>query len=272
MSSQWEALLKNTGEWHGSFTQISPQGEVFGDIPSIVSLTPSEDRQTMRQVVTKYPDEQPSELVLEYKSLGKGVLFHEDGAFSQGSIQWAPYTQFGAEFGLIHGDCRMRLVELYNQQSQLDSLTLIRERLAGSETPARPQLSLEQLLGRWQGVATTIYPDWQPSDTYTSHLQLSLANPDLLVQELSFGDRTIKSTGIISDQQITFTQGESVVQVLMLPEGASATCPLTIIPRQPFFIEVGWLINFNLRQRLIRSYDAKGEWVSLTLVVEQKLS
>lgn len=271
MSSQWEALLKNTGEWQGSFTQISPQGEILGDIPSIVSLTASDDRQTMRQVVTKFQDEQPSALVLEYNSLGKGVLFHDNGAFSQGSIQWAPYSQFGAEFGFINGDRRIRSIELYNKQSQLDSLTLIRERLIGSQTPERPHLSIEQLLGKWQGIATTIYPDWKSPDSYSTKLQLSLASSNELIQELSFGSRLIKSTGIIRNKQINFTQAESSVQVLMLPDGASATCPQTIVPRQPFFLEVGWLIDSNLRQRLIRSYDAKGEWVSLTLVIEQKL-
>jgi hypothetical protein len=271
VSSQWAALFKNVGEWHGSFTQLSPAGEVLEDVRSIVSLTGTNDDRTMRQVVTKYGDDEPTELVLEYDSLGKGVLFHDNGAFSQGSIQWAPYSQFGAEFGLIDRDRRLRVVELYDRNSQLDSLTLIREGLMTSQTPERPQLSIDQLLGTWHGEATTLYADWRNPSTYTSQLQLSLGNSDELMQELSFDGRQIKSTGVISHNQITFTQGDSTVRVLMLPDGASATCPVQIIPRQPFILEFGWLLAPDLRQRLIRIYDAKGEWISLTLVIERKL-
>ncbi len=271
MSSQWAALFKNVGEWHGSFTRLSPAGEVLADVRSIVSLTGTNENRTMRQVVTKYEANQPTELVLEYDSLGRGVLFHDNGAFSQGSMQWAPYSQFGAEFGLIDRDRRLRLVQLYDRDSKIDTLTLIRERLLTSQTAERPQLSIDQLLGTWHGETTTIYADLRNPTTYNSQLQLSLGNPDELVQELSFDGRQIKSTGIIRDNLITFTQGDSIVRVLMLSDGASATCPIQIIPRQPFILEVGWLLAPDLRQRLIRIYDAKGEWISLTLVVERKV-
>jgi hypothetical protein len=40
----------------------------------------------------------------------------------------------------------------------------------------------------------------------------------------------------------------------------------------PFLLEAGWLISDNLRQRLIRRYDERGGWVSLTLVTERKIS
>jgi hypothetical protein len=271
VSSQWVALCKNIGEWHGSFTQLSPEGKILADTRSIVTLTVLNDNQTMRQVVRKYAVEEPSEFVLEYESLGKGVLFHEDGAFSQGSLQYSPYAEFGAEFGLLDRDRRLRVVQLYDRSSQLNSLTLIRERLVDRHTPERPQLSIEQLLGKWAGTATTIYPDWRNLETYSSQLDLSLGDSGNLVQQLSFGDRSIQSVGIIEENQITFSQGDAIVRVLMLPDGASVTCPIGIIHRQPFFLEVGWLLRSDLRQRLIRSYDAKGEWVSLTLVVEQRV-
>ncbi len=57
----------------------------------------------------------------------------------------------------------------------------------------------------------------------------------------------------------------------MLPDGASATSPLKVQLRQPLFLEAGWLIQPNMRQRMIRSYNDKGEWVSLTLVTEEKV-
>jgi hypothetical protein len=61
------------------------------------------------------------------------------------------------------------------------------------------------------------------------------------------------------------------LQVLLLPNGASATSPLKVQVRQSFILEVGWLIQPNLRQRMVRSYNDKGEWVSLTLVTEQRV-
>jgi hypothetical protein len=71
-----------------------------------------------------------------------------------------------------------------------------------------------------------------------------------------------------------------VYQTLLLPDGASATCPKQIIEGNPFFLEIGWLrslvvISKNVplaRQRLIRRYNEKGEWVSLTWVTEQKIA
>jgi hypothetical protein len=57
----------------------------------------------------------------------------------------------------------------------------------------------------------------------------------------------------------------------LLPDGASATSPLKVQLRQPLFLEAGWLIQSNLRQRMIRSYNDKGEWASLTLVTEERV-
>lgn len=71
MTSQWEALLKNIGEWQGSFTRFSPQGEFLEEIKSTVSLEGLNNNQTIRQIVRLGENER----VLEYSSLGKGVLF-----------------------------------------------------------------------------------------------------------------------------------------------------------------------------------------------------
>lgn len=67
-----------------------------------------------------------------------------------------------------------------------------------------------------------------------------------------------------------FTEGSLPVQILLLPDGASCNCPLQIRPENPFVLELGWLLEPTRRQRLIRSYNAKGQWTSLTLVCEQK--
>ncbi|NWF60038.1 MAG: DUF3598 family protein [Fischerella sp.] len=269
MKSQWEYLLQNLGEWQGSFTQVSPQGEILEDTPSVVSLEGLNNNQTIRQIIRLGGDEK----VLEYSTLGRSVLFFENGAFSQGTIQLAPFSEFGAELGLIHENRRLRLVQLFDKNGQLDKFTLIREHLAGTPAAQHPPLTVEALLGEWQGKAVTIYPDWRSPDTYSTTLQIQLDPTGRLIQSLSFGDRTINSTASINGSKLTFDQDpQKQVQVLLLPDGVSATSPLKVQLRQPLFLEVGWLIEPNLRQRMVRSYNDKGEWTSLTLVTEHRVN
>ncbi|MEM9005042.1 MAG: DUF3598 family protein [Cyanobacteria bacterium P01_F01_bin.86] len=270
MTSQWERLLKNKGTWIGSFTQLSPHGEILSDIPTVVALKPLDAGNAMRQEITQSPPgESPQTTILEYRSLGKSTLFFETGAFSQGSLQWGPFSEFGAELGLMAEQQRLRLVQLFSKDRQLKQLTLIREHLEGTSPPQRPNLTLAALEGTWQGEAVTLYPDFQPSKTYTTRLDVTLA--DHTVQQtlqIGEGTPTIRSEGRVAGDRILFTSGPQTVQVLMLPDGASSTCPTHIEPRQPLFLEVGWLIAPNHRQRMIRQYTAQGAWASLTLVTE----
>lgn len=271
MKSQWECLLQNLGEWQGSFTHYTPEGKFVEDIPTLVSLTGLNDDRTIRQIIRRFlPSGEVEDKVLEYSSLGRSTLFFDGGAFSQGSIQLAPFSEFGAELGLIDDGKRLRLVQMFNRAGNLAKLTLIRERLAGKESWQSENLKVEDLLGEWQGEAVTIYPDWRSPDVYATNLQVGLEDSGNLVQNLSFGDRTISSTARIEGSILYFDRGSSKVQVLLLPDGASSTCPLQVKLGQPFFLEVGWLIESHLRYRLIRSYNEKGEWVNLTLVKELK--
>jgi hypothetical protein len=278
MKSQWDCLLQNLGEWHGSFTRLSPQGEMLSDSPTIVTLAGLDNNQTIRQTIQRlHSSDTPT--VLEYSSLGRGVLFAATGAFSQGSIQFGPFAEFGAELGLIEtkeanipGDRRLRLVQLYNRESQLHQLTLIREQRANSAAKERSPLTASDLLGTWQGEATTVYPDWQNPTTYTTSLHIQQDDATHLTQTLTLADEQVmRSTAEITGSILRFHQGTQPIQVLLLPDGASSTCPTQLKSGQPFFLEVGWLLQPNLRQRLIRSYSDRGEWISLTLVTEQKI-
>lgn len=276
MTSQWKYLLKNLGEWQGSFTRFSPQGEQLEDILTVVSLEGLNNNKTIRQIIRRLPPGQPvNEKVLEYSSLNRSTLFLDNGAFSQGSIQWGPFSEFGAELGLIEGDRRLRLVQLYNKENQIERLTLIREKLAGADTPERPPLTVEQLLGEWQGEAVTIYPDLRSPDTYPTHLKIDREDTNRIVQQLTYGAgasaRTISSTAQINGSVLYFDQSALPTQVVLLPDGASSNCPLVVKPGHVFVLEVGWLLQPNRRQRLVRTYSDKGEWVSLTLVREQKI-
>lgn len=273
MSSQWENFLKNLGEWQGSFTRFSPQGDLIQDTPSVVSLIGRNNNQKVEQTVRYLPsDEPPRELFLEYTYLSNKILFFETGAFSQGSLQWGPFSEFGAEFGLVEGTRRLRMVILYDRASQCDRITLIRERLAGTDTPERPPLTANHLLGTWQGQATTLYPDYREPEIYPTHLHIELESESRLQQTLTFGDRVLTSTAQIQGSCLLFDRGSLPVQILLFPDGASANCPVQIKPGYPFVLEMGWLLDPHRRQRIIRSYSPKGEWTSATLVEEEKFT
>ena len=132
------------------------------------------------------------------------------------------------------------------------------------------------MLGEWRGEAVTLYSDLRTPDIYPTHLKLEHHESNRLVQQLTFGTgeslRTITSSAKIDGSILYFDGGAVSTQVLLLPDGASSTCPITIKPGLSFFLEVGWLWQPNQRQRLIRSFNDKGQWVSLTLVREHKVS
>lgn len=281
MGTQWENFLQNLGEWQGSFTQLSPTGEAIADTPTLLSLEGLDENERVRLTLrffaadaTPGTDPPTREMVRQYQSLGRDILFFDSGAFSQGSIQLSPVSEFGSEFGFVSGDRRLRLVQLFAPGGAPDKFTLIRETRVGSQASPNPPLSLDSLIGTWEGEAQVLYPDWRNPDRFPTTLQLEKIGTDRLEQKTTFGSgdsvRAIASSAKINGNILDFDRGSHPVRVLLLPDGASLTFPLSVTLRQPFFLEAGWAIAPNLRQRLIRSYSDRGEWTSLTLVTERK--
>jgi Domain of unknown function (DUF3598) len=271
-TSQWDNLLCNLGAWEGSFTSLSVQGDIQADTPTLVTLEGLDDNKMVRQTIDRFSADRAEVVqhrVLEYRSPGRGILLFEGGAFSQGSIQLAPSTEFGAELGFIWGEHRLRLVQIFNEDRQLAKLTLIREHLQGKQPSDRLPLTVEQLIGQWQGEAVTIDLSWR-STHYTSALSVKREG-DRLYQHLTLPDLEFSSSAQINGSTLLFDQGKLPIQVLLLPDGASSNTPQALPKDQPFFLEAGWLINPNLRQRMVRSYDAQGGWSSLTLVTERRI-
>jgi hypothetical protein len=269
MTAQWQGLLQNLGIWQGSFTQLSPSAEVQEDVPSELTLSLSDDEKVV-SLLLKRANTQEVRLQFTYPGPGYQIPFFENGCFSQASLQHSPWTQFGAEFSLFDGhDRRLRLVQLYRQGTDLSSLTLIREQRAGSGAQESPPLTVEALLGQWRGEAVTLSADYRPPEVVPTHLSIQQKG-DRLQQTLQFGSQQIQSSAQISGHCLRFMDSPQPMQLLCLPGGASSLCPSTIQPRTPFVLEVGWLIRPSLRQRLIRSYGAGGEWLSITLVTEHK--
>lgn len=258
----------------GTFTQVATNGELLGSTPSILTLEVLEENKLVQFRLQRFANgtsEQPtSDIVQEYRSLGRQAVFFDTGAFSKGSLQVAPFSEFGAEYGFVSQNRRSRLVQLFDKQSCFSSLTLIREIRSGTDATLRPDLTVEQLVGKWEGTAWTCYADWQDPQTFVTSLEVKQRG-DLLEQQLAVGDRTIASAAKIEGKQLLFESGAVPRQVLLLPDGASSNAPIQIGHRQPFFVEAGWLLSDDRRQRLIRNYNDKGEWISSTHVIEHRV-
>ncbi len=278
MTSQWDYFLKNLGEWHGSFTRMSPQGEQVADTPTLVTLEGLNDNKNVHQVVRYLPPDEPSrDVVVDYDSLNRSILFFPNGAFSQGSMQWGPYSSFGGEFGLIDNDFgdgtrRLRMVELFNSSAKLERVVLIREKLPYSNVAERPPLNVDRLIGEWSGEAITMYADLSNPTNFSSYLKIKKLDDSHIEQTLSFNDKSISSTARIEGSRLLFENSSLPSQVLLLPDGASCSCPLEVKLGHNFVLEMGWLLKPDIRQRIIRNYNEKGNWVSCTLVTEKKVA
>ncbi|KEF41876.1 MAG: hypothetical protein ER33_09015 [Cyanobium sp. CACIAM 14] len=246
MASQWQNFLRNLGEWRGSFTGIAADGTQLESTPSVLTLAGEDDDRLVRFTLRRWPAGTamaagggpaeaagaPSRAIeQEYRSLGRQVVFFASGAFSKGSLQVAPNTAFGGEFGFIGTDRRHRLVQLYKDDGTFDQLVLIREFRAGSGAAERPPASAEQLVGAWSGQAATISADWP--------------EPELAESRWDLGAAEIEG-------------------LRLLPDGGFCRLPQRVSHREAFVLEGGWLPAPGRMERLIRRYDASGAWISAT--------
>ncbi len=275
MENNWANFLKNLGQWEGSFTSVSLEGELLNSTPSILNLEGLENNQLVRFRLRRfgpggYSEPPISDHVQEYRSIGRQNIFFETGAFSKGSLQLAPFSEFGAEYGFVAENRRLRFVQVYDKQGNLRDLIFIREFRSGTDAHERPPLEISQLLGNWQGTACTAYSDWNPPETYTTSLEIKEIGGGLLQQQQRFGETTITSQARIEGKKLVFEGGDIPRQVLLLPDGTSSNTPLQVKLRQQFFVEVGWLVEEKKRERLIRRYNEKGQWISATHIIEHK--
>lgn len=275
MINQWDCFLKNIGTWKGSFTHLSAEGKEIKDTPTIVTFEVAPNNQAVHQVVHYLPKDQPaSDVKADYtpNSLSRDLIFFENGSFCRGNTQWYGYGNFISEFGLIKGDRRLRTVNIYNNSLNLNRIVLIREKLPDSKTPERPQLKVADLLGEWQGEAITIYPDSNEPKISKTHLTIKQKNHHYIEQQLSFGNSKITSTARVDGSRLLFENSELPIQILLLPDGCSCNYPLEIKSGHSFVLELGWLLQANKRQRIMRNFDHQGTWISSTFVSETKIA
>lgn len=275
MKSQWECVLQNIGEWQGSFSRLSPTGEQIEDIPSLISLTGVDDNRSIHLSLTRhYPDAdgmlQPQEMAFDFSEPSAGAIFFETGAFSEGS----PYLRLGApggaEFAFKHEDRRLRSIPQYDANGSLFRLTLIREGRVGTNTPERPPLDLAGWLGNWHGEAVTLYPSSTQVDRASTRQTVVLSDDRTVTLSQTIGSQVTEATYTIDSQVDRTRLTNQSNQVLCLPDSAYVLCPTQIESGVQIPLEVGWSIEPNLRQRLIRTYTDRGEWLSLTFITESR--
>jgi Domain of unknown function (DUF3598) len=282
LKTQWECVLENLGEWQGSFTRLSPTGEELEDIPSLISLTGVDENRlstgqatpTIHLSLTRhYPDAegilQPQEMAFDFSEPSPGAIFFETGAFSEGSISWRTGAPGGAEFAFKHEDRRLRSIPQYDLDGKFFRLTLIREGRVGTNAPERPPLELAGWLGVWQGEAVTRYfGNTRVSESPT--VQTVALNDDRTVSVSRSIDSQVTESTLTIDPSTSTRLTNQSTQVILLPDAAYVMCPTQFQPGVAIELEVGWSIEPNLRQRLIRTYTDRGDWLSLTFITESR--
>lgn len=291
MKSQWQCIQQNIGTWHGSFTQFSPEGALVKDTASVLTLEETEPGKKMQLTLEREAEgSNPSIVRREFSHPGPApyVYFFETGAFSQGSSQWAAFSQFGAEMSIKVSDRRVRFVIMYdgleNGTSQLKHVTLICETKSERISVSQPRPRIQQLIAYFKGEASILHADMSPMTTGYSEwlagttgnggivldLKESGGQPGSFFQELSLSNDHPPEIAFSFAKPITLS-GHLIYQLMPLPNGAYCLLPQTLEKNAAFRLEVGWLRTDGERSRLIRYYDTRGVWTE-TALIEDRLA
>lgn len=282
MASQWDNFLCNLGEWRGTFTGIDRDARELESTDSILSLEQGAEERLVHFRLCRYAAGDRGGTPIrdnrqDYRSLGRQVVFFSSGSFCKGTLQVAPGTVFGGEFGFIDGDRRHRLVQLHQDDGRFDQLVLIREWRSGTDQPECPPLHLHQLIGRWDGEAQRITADWPEPETLAASFELnpqsggvqwrSQLGSDTLEGSLEGG---LEASGD-NAKAVRTARMPDPQRFTLLPDGGYHLSPEQVSHRGAFAVEAGWLSGPNRLERLIRRFDASGAWLDSTQVVLQRL-
>ncbi len=231
MSSQWDDLLRNVGEWRGWFDSMDGTLQRIKRQPSMLTLEPSASGVPLYLTLLLWPEgagaphqmpsgEPEKRIVQSFMRLDPDMGVFGTGSFSRGTLYRSNWTKLYAEFGFLHGPRRHRLVLLWDGAGQLDRVILIREFRAGSSAVECPPLQAQQLVGNWC---------------------CAIASP---------GD----------DIRL---EADDLQQWIFLPDGGAFLAPLQIEPSQPFSIEALWLSSPTRLERITRRYGDNGALMSV---------
>jgi len=277
MASQWDNFLGNLGEWLGTFTGIGREAQELESTDSILCLEQGSEERLVHFRLRRFaagdrggtPIRDHSE---DYRSLGRQVVFFSSGSFCKGTLQVAPGSVFGGEFGFIHGDRRHRLVQLHRDDGRFDQLVLIREWRNGTPQAECPPLDLEQLSGPWRGEAQRISADWPEPETLAASWELR-PQAGSLQWCCQIGNDTMAGSlegNLGPSPAVRSASMPEPQRFTLLPDGGYHLSPEQVSHRSGFAVEAGWLSGPNRLERLIRRFDASGAWRDSTRVVLQR--
>lgn len=225
----WENFCRYqaTGDWYGTWTRYSSEGEVIESLQCIRSLQANVDGSEINhQNHYTYADgKSETKTFGPYKKPHTRALFL-DNSFSWGSTQVEAGSTFGFETGFRYEDKRATVGVMYNDSGHLQQITAISEHLASfAKEPPHPPT--HKFTGNWQGTRKTMTPDLivSPPET-TSWQRLEDFGKDYLT--------------------------------LRFLDGISLSCPRQLETGTDFFMAVDWLINAALLLRGIRHYGESG--------------
>ncbi len=290
MKNQWQCIQQNIGTWHGSFTKFSAKGEQLKDTPSVLTLEETEADKTMQLTLKRTPADGTTDVTQRsFSAPGPApyICFFETGAFSQGSAQWTPFGQFGAEMSLKVGDRRVRFVIMYSStvkgNHEIEYVTLIRETQTGGTQFIEADTLPTQLLGEWKGESSILHATMAAPTTGTS--QWSFESTALSCSD-TFDENT-KVLSLTNNRDLDLNSNKPILlngkidyQLMPLPNGAYCLIPHVIKKGVEFRVEVGWLRESRerfdkstlTRTRLIRYYDNRGVWTQSALIEDGKIA
>lgn len=276
-TEQWDYIRKNIGKWQGSFIQFSPDATQVSETPSVLTLEEDRPNQHMTLVLKRTPPGQPAHTVerdLGYPGAAPYICFFPTGAFSQGAMHRRPWSSFGSEFSLLAHGQRRRLVQLYkgtaSGEHSLDYVTLIPEQhpshgigpQIGHQT--MDQLTLDTLLGTWQGERLLIPATMEPPQVQTSHWQALRSGDQLL---LTWEADTEPQRFTPMDRS-RWQAVDHPLQLWLLPGNVSCTVYPELPRQHSARLELCWYLSPHQRQRIVRDYGSDGSWLATSLILE----
>ena len=242
MLDQWMLLLRNAGEWRGSFDTLDRHLQLTKRQPSILSLEAGPSGVPINLTLLFWPSDPPigadpysgepaKRIAQSFSSPDPDLVFFSTGSFCRGTPQVSTWSRLYAEFGFLHADRRHRLVLLWDAADRFDHLVLIREFRAGTSATENPALTGVQLLGTWQAQDVSLDRDGSQIEAAPSTSLLQL-------------------------------QPEHLAGVTWLPDGGGFRVPQRIDQHQPFKVEALWMATPQRLEWIQRCYGEGGSWLS----------
>lgn len=215
------------GEWHGTNTRYSPDGEAIKSWQVVTKLENNQDDSTINhKVFFTYTDGNTEEKSFgPYSKPITSALFL-DNSFCWGSKKVTSDSIFVFEIGIRFENLRMLGYCKHDDNGNLQYISIGPEYLENISSNMQQQ-SNNLVNENWQGTLKKMTPDWIVSEPVsTDWKKLEDLNRDYLT--------------------------------LHFKDGVSLSCPRKIEIVKAFFIVVDWQINDTLLQRGIGYYDVSG--------------